>query len=575
MAADFDPNELRPAYAAGEQPDGSFQFHSVTTPVSDTRGSFGIIPGGALVVPIIFVPGIMGSNLKAKEKIVDRHRKTVVKPDQPIWRVDSGVRMARDWLFASKDKYQLLLQHAQVEVDNSGEIAQGYGPATNMAEKNQPESVPTGRTPLARLNVDTARARGWGQVGAAFYFEFLDWLEFQLNSPGFDGQRDNAALIGLKHAHRNNPPGVQPGKPGQPLKEEDFNKLLSVFNPVHAFGYNWLQSNAQSGAQLNELIDRLIARYDGNGRSCKQVIVITHSMGGLVARAACKLHGAEAKVAGVFHSVLPADGAAATYKRMLAGFDGETQTLNPLKAMKDTVAANVLGPTGDYTTPTLSSNPGPLELLPNARYNQGKPWLHVKDAAGQALLSLPKGGDPYGEIYLDEKSWWKLVNEAWMNPAGIKEKGTFTKYRLVMGDVQVFHEDLQAQGDFHANTHAHYGDDASDHKAYGEVTWTLDQVLTQDQHAQLQRQDFSDADMHIALHDPSRGAVVNARLSKPEASGDGTVPAAASAAVVCAAVKAGNILNTGFAFTHDQSYAITGRSTGPAAALQAVVRILN
>ena len=99
--------------------------------------------------------------------------------------------------------------------------------------------------------------------------------------------------------------------------------------------------------------------------------------------------------------------------------------------------------------------------------------------------------------------------------------------------------------------------------------------MTQAQHALLQRQDFNDADMHIALHDPGRGAVVNARLSMPEARGDGTVPAAASAAIICAAVKAGNILNTGHAFTHDQSYAIAGRSTGPAAALQAVVRILN
>ncbi len=574
MAADFDRSNFRSTYAAGEQPDGSFVFHSVTTPVSDTRGSLGILPGGAEVVPIIFVPGIMGSNLKAKDKIVDRQRRIVVKPNQAIWRVDSGTRMASDWLFASKDKYQLLLQHSQVTVDDGGEISQGYT-SQDASESGQTQQVATGRTPLARLNVDTARARGWGQVGAAFYFEFLDWLEFQLNSPEFDGQRDNAALIGLKHAHRENPPGVQADKPGAPLKPEDFNKLLSVFNPVHAFGYNWLQSNAQSGAQLNELIDRLIASYDGDGRTCKKVILITHSMGGLVARTACKLQGAEAKVAGVFHSVMPADGAAATYKRMLAGFDGETQTLNPLKAIKDRVAVKVLGPTGDYTTPTLSANPGPLELLPNARYNQGKPWLHVKDATGKELLSLPKNGDPYGEIYLNQGSWWKLVNEPWMNPAGVKESLTFDRYAQVLSKVQRFHEDLQAQGDFHANTHAHYGDDASDHKAYGEVTWTLDQAVTEAQHTQLQRQDFSDADMDIALHDPSRGAVVNARLSKPEASGDGTVPAEASAAVVCAAVKAGNILNKGFAFTHDQSYAITSRSTGPAAALQAVVRILN
>jgi uncharacterized protein (DUF2345 family) len=80
---------------------------------------------------------------------------------------------------------------------------------------------------------------------------------------------------------------------------------------------------------------------------------------------------------------------------------------------------------------------------------------------------------------------------------------------------------------------------------------------------------------HALQLTPSSGAVVHARLSMPEASGDGTVPAAASAARVSAAVKAGNVLNTGFAFAHDQSFATTGRSTGPAAALQAVVRILQ
>jgi pimeloyl-ACP methyl ester carboxylesterase len=488
----------------------------------------------------------------------------------------------------SKEKHQLLMQHQLVTVDDAGDIPQGYdlprttggraqtGPSPHsMVEPGHPQREPTGLTPLARLKVETAKARGWGQVAAAFYFEFLDWLEFQLNSPEFDGQRDNAALIGLKHAQRDNPKGVQPGKPGEALKPEDFNRLLSVFNPVHAFGYNWLQSNDQSGAQLNELIDRLIAQYDGGGRSCKQVILITHSMGGMVARAACKLHGAEAKVAGVFHGVLPADGAAATYKRMLAGFDGEMHTLNPLKAIQDIVAVKVLGPTGEYTTPKLSANPGPLELLPNARYNQGKPWLHVKDSTGKVLVSLPKAGDPYADIYLNQDTWWKLVNAQWMNPAGVKETKTIAQFRLLMGDVQAFHEKLQAQGDFHANTHAHYGDDASGHKAYGEVTWTLDKAVTEAQHAQLQRQDFSDSDMHIDLHDPSSGAVVHARLSMPEASGDGTVPAAASAARVCAAVKAGNVLNTGFAFAHDQSFAIAGRSTGPAAALQAIVRILN
>ena len=77
----------------------------------------------------------------------------------------------------------------------------------------------------------------------------------------------------------------------------------SVETPVHVFGYNWTGSNDDAGKQLAAYIEEVIAFYKCQGRICEHVILITHSMGGLVARSACKLHGAESKVLGVVHGV--------------------------------------------------------------------------------------------------------------------------------------------------------------------------------------------------------------------------------------------------------------------------------
>ncbi|MCK0745600.1 esterase/lipase family protein, partial [Chromohalobacter nigrandesensis] len=60
---------------------------------------------------------------------------------------------------------------------------------------------------------------------------------------------------------------------------------LGRFNfPVHACGYNWLQSNTDSAATLAKRVDEIIAGYRRARMTCDQAILVTHSMGGLVAR---------------------------------------------------------------------------------------------------------------------------------------------------------------------------------------------------------------------------------------------------------------------------------------------------
>ena len=79
--------------------------------------------------------------------------------------------------------------------------------------------------------------------------------------------------------------------------------------------------------------------------------------------------------------------------------------------------------------------------------------------------------------------------------------------------------------------------------------------------------------MDIYLREGDWG--VHASLSAPDAAGDGTVPAQASAMAVDGAVHDGHLLARGSGYTHDASYDLAGTSEGPYAALQAIVRVLR
>ena len=52
------------------------------------------------------------------------------------------------------------------------------------------------------------------------------------------------------------------------------------------------------------------------------MIVLTHSMGGLVGRAYAKEQGGSS-LSGIYHNVMPATGAPAFYKRLKAGLVGK------------------------------------------------------------------------------------------------------------------------------------------------------------------------------------------------------------------------------------------------------------
>ncbi|MBW9336870.1 alpha/beta hydrolase, partial [Herbaspirillum sp. RU 5E] len=168
-----------------------------------------------------------------------------------------------------------------------------------------------------------------GQLHADSYLPILSLLETSMAmifDPTSQGTRLTSHWKELV-MDRQDPAKLGAQKPFVALSEEDLRDAAEMLYPVHAVGYNWLQSNGVSAQRLGGEIERITAYYRSKGKHCEQVILITHSMGGLVTRACAQLPGMAERILGVVHGVMPAIGAPATYKRMRAGFEGAAQVI--------------------------------------------------------------------------------------------------------------------------------------------------------------------------------------------------------------------------------------------------------
>lgn len=174
--------------------------------------------------------------------------------------------------------------------------------------------------------------------------------------------------------------------------------------PTYCFPFNWTASCRMSGERLAKDVEKLIADWVAKGRRCRQVILITHSMGGLVARWAMK-SGIAGRVLGAIHGVQPVDGSAEAYWRMRGGFHPRG------------IVARVLGPNAAAVTPLLANMPGGLQLLPNKHYrvDGSAPWLKLLDPRGRLLEHYPRA-NPYSEIYRQKTVFWRLIDTSLVNP---------------------------------------------------------------------------------------------------------------------------------------------------------------
>lgn len=297
--------------------------------------------------------------------------------------------------------------------------------------------------------------RGWGTVGFFSYGKFLDKLQTSL----FDQTGHTPAKISQL---LNTSPlfTLDKGSKTDLLvkDKEDIDRCNRFYFPVHAMGYNWLESNRDSAKALKELIEVTLPKYyQKRGKLHDKVILITHSMGGLVSRCYTQVLGGEAHVQGVIHGVQPATGAVAAYTRMKRGTEVNTGFFGkPVGAITE----NVLGKDAAEMTAVCAQAPGPLQLLPTPEY--GMEWLKIKDANGnQKVYPSPDNPDIYNDIYLAKDKWWCACEPHLINPLNTDHNQTqmendWLKYeKIILKKVATFNEDIANK--YHPNTYAFFG----------------------------------------------------------------------------------------------------------------------
>lgn len=98
---------------------GVVEYHSVTSPPDDSIAMCHKVPDR--IIPVIFVPGVMGSNLQS----------TVNKKDdepEPVWLVNSILSIALSWAFQGAETRKKLLDPAKTELFRGGDLPADAAP---------------------------------------------------------------------------------------------------------------------------------------------------------------------------------------------------------------------------------------------------------------------------------------------------------------------------------------------------------------------------------------------------------------------------------------------------------------
>ncbi|WP_409285379.1 esterase/lipase family protein [Pseudomonas protegens] len=423
-------------------------YKAQLTPADDQRDKVLLVKQLA-PIPVIFIPGIMGTNL--------RNKKTKAR----VWRPPnaggfSGVLEALGavlvWVFRGPKRRQELLKAEDVEVDDLGAIDLG---ASGLSE-------------------EAARSRGWGKVHCMGYGPFMALMETRLDS--IVSQQEIQGWWGEESQRSPAEYGEELGKVDA-LDEKQLLQAGKYQFDIWCAGYNWLQSNRQSAQDVRDYIENTVLSFyrQRGGISSEQaeqmkVILVTHSMGGLVSRTLTQVQGYQ-RVLGVVHGVQPAVGSSAIYHHMRCGYEGAVRL--------------ILGANAGEVTSVVGNSPGALELLPTAEYRQGKPWLFLCDAQGQVIRDVdesrrayPQNKDPYGEIY-KSSAWYGLVpeqNSKYLDISSELDKQNSilsprAMFNKLIDVVEEFHIELSTAG-YHSETYAHYAaDNSPERHSWRDIIW--------------------------------------------------------------------------------------------------------
>ncbi|WP_179403116.1 alpha/beta hydrolase family protein [Burkholderia guangdongensis] len=447
--------------------DGSSYGTFTLTPASDTRRKE-LLCDVRPIIPVIFLPGVMGSPLVNTET----GDEMFFAPNTDGMLGDLGAlpTLLGMWFKGASTR--------EKQFDPTVAVVTPFGPVS--AGKHDKDA-----TKDQYVDEAEARRRGWGSVYRSSYQPVLAWLQEQLNEPMHLGEPKGKWIESdpdgvkwtLKPVLGTEPSDYGAIDAGAQGRGQAFTKDSEVFQHfmkyqyrVYAIGYNWLQSNEKSAQQVIEGADfedkktgksmrlmgikEIIAENDSG-----KAIILTHSMGGLVARMAIAMHGAAGLLHGVFHNVLPATGAPIAAKRFRTG-GGSEGGLNGF------VNGALLGRDAGEFVAVAANAPGTLELLPMPDYHNGEAWWIFARLNGQPVLKLPQQGDVYNELYINPK-WYGLVPEqsaSLLDPAGIvkdrldkmpRKKTVFDNFAETMKNV-VFNQS-KIKNTYHDKTYIAYG----------------------------------------------------------------------------------------------------------------------
>ncbi len=448
----MDDNENHAYHRPIWDDNGQFHYDIIPQPKENNYVAVCLKPPEK-VIPVIFIPGVMGSNLKNE--------------DGEVWQF-SAESLAK-WPFANAKKRKQLLDPKTTMVDDSGDIVNEGADGKKFPSR---------------------RARGWGTAFYKSYGEALDRLQYLLSDD--DILMDNYFREAQLQTARQRFTGIRIGdEPAEQVLTEDETEHGHRFLfPLHVFGYNWLQSSADSAALLGKYISRVLADYHGR-LAVNKVILVTHSMGGLVARHYSENMGGQDTILGMVHGVMPDLGSPAAYRRMKTGERG--------------IPGMIIGNSAEKLMPVLAQSPGPLQLLPGKAYGPG--WLRIEGSSTR--LSLPVA-DPYEEIYLNRTAWWRLCEQDLLLGDTDSEWEAFVY--LIKKPVKEFIEKLN--GKYHPQTWLFYG--ASEHNPSDAFLTWKERIPQRVQEAQKVRERAGES---IALS-PLRAS----ELISSGSPGDGTVP---------------------------------------------------
>lgn len=421
---------------------------SLSPKACSTRAALPIPP--SKVIPVIVVPGIMGTNLRAT-KDPQSQRNSFLKRGEAAWRPPNGsvagLREAGVWKARAPAARQEILNPETLEVDPSGEI----------------------HCPPDLADLKHLRDAGWGEIHWDSYGQLLVALQQRLNVVfrNWTSREAYTQWDRLNQYDRARWHTTKSG-PAAELTEAELKKVAAYHYPVYACGYNWLQSNQKSGERLRGRIESIRKYWNDAKQECVQVILVTHSMGGLVARACAKQ--IPDQIAGVIHGVMPALGAPVCYRRIACGTESSSPSNGMLGDVVMSVVADIVGRRPEDTIPVMATSPGALELLPNHLYP--KPWLFASLRGGgkEHKIALVAPENSY-EFYRDMDCWFRMIDPALADPAGKSKGRVIQKIRTAIDDAERFHKQILGAY-YHPNTYAFYGADPA-HLSFGSVCWHM------------------------------------------------------------------------------------------------------